>query len=345
MRGFVGSQPRVTAHAVFVLAVTCCAALVAPRTFAYQTSVYAGLIGQAAAGLYTVAALAAGLRAEGQPLRASLAIVRGAAPRVLPALTGLVLLMAAFTTLKTAFPAFVPFYADRALAAADVAVLGQHAWSMVHGLVGPIGREALWFLYGGPWFAWWIGTALFAIAMPPSGLRTAYLRAFALKIVLLGVVAATLCSSAGPVFYDRLLGGDAFADLAAMLTVADGGTGAFPPDYLWENHVRGGVGIGTGISAFPSIHCAGAFLNALFWGRIDRRLGAAGWAFAGLIWLGSMVTGWHYASDGVASLIGVLLIWRAVAPAREGQPARSARRTARRFAIPISVSVGTKPSS
>ena len=48
-------------------------------------------------------------------------------------------------------------------------------------------------------------------------------------------------------------------------------------------------GIGAGISAMPSLHVA----MAVFW-----------------TWIGSFHLGWHYALDGLVSLIGVILIWR-----------------------------------
>ena len=331
------SHPALTAYAC---AFALLAALVAPATLAYQLGVYGVLLAKGGASAFVLAALAAGLRTDQDtPLAASLAVARAHGPRALGGLVGLALVLAAYTTLKTMIPALVPFYADPALAAADRAVLGRDGWTLLAAVVPSWGKDGLRWLYGGPWFASWIGTALFAVAMPPSALRTTYLWAFALKLSLLGVAVAGLASSAGPVFHDRLLGGDDFAGLTRMLS-EDGGHGLLAPSYLWDSYVAGRLGIGTGISAFPSVHCAGAVLTALFWWRVSRAAGAVAWAFAGAIYLGSVLTGWHYASDGLASLVGVLAIWHGTSAvlARQGTEDRPAARSS---ISASSVSVGT----
>jgi hypothetical protein len=58
-----------------------------------------------------------------------------------------------------------------------------------------------------------------------------------------------------------------------------------------------------GVAAFPSMHNASHVLLALWVGRLDRRAGWAVWSTVGLIFLGSVITGWHYVSDGVAGLL------------------------------------------
>ena len=59
----------------------------------------------------------------------------------------------------------------------------------------------------------------------------------------------------------------------------------------------------------PSMHCAGAILNAYFFTSLNRWAGLLGWGFAALIVVGSVYTGWHYAVDGYASFVGVTAIW------------------------------------
>jgi membrane-associated phospholipid phosphatase len=61
-----------------------------------------------------------------------------------------------------------------------------------------------------------------------------------------------------------------------------------------------------GISAMPSMHVGGIVLVAIVAWRRWRPLGAACWGYAGVIQIGSVVLGWHYAIDGYA---GALLAW------------------------------------
>lgn len=73
---------------------------------------------------------------------------------------------------------------------------------------------------------------------------------------------------------------------------------------IWNGQPHGGVWIAFGIGAFPSLHVA--FQTYVFlW---MRRLWTSGEVLFGIfvvvIFLGSMITGWHYLIDGVA---GVLL--------------------------------------
>lgn len=74
------------------------------------------------------------------------------------------------------------------------------------------------------------------------------------------------------------------------------------------NQPHGPISIALGIAAFPSLH-VGFQTYVFFW---MRRLWTSGQilfaVFALVIFLGSMITGWHYLVDGVA---GVLMAWLA----------------------------------
>jgi len=65
------------------------------------------------------------------------------------------------------------------------------------------------------------------------------------------------------------------------------------------------------ISAMPSMHVAVATVMALTSWRQNRWLGAAGWLYVLLIFLGSVQLNWHYAVDGYVAVLGTWLIWRA----------------------------------
>jgi hypothetical protein len=69
-------------------------------------------------------------------------------------------------------------------------------------------------------------------------------------------------------------------------------------------------GLGSGITAMPSMHCAIAFL---YW--IAVRQMSSGWghffgAFFIVIWVSSVHLAYHYAVDGLVSLVAVAVIWK-----------------------------------
>lgn len=94
--------------------------------------------------------------------------------------------------------------------------------------------------------------------------------------------------------------------------------GAFPlwalqtQDYLWQGYVTQVNGIGSGISAMPSMHVSIAVLMALCTYRLNKTLGYFACAFAVIIQIGSVHLGWHYAVDGYFSVLSTLAIWKAV---------------------------------
>ena len=87
------------------------------------------------------------------------------------------------------------------------------------------------------------------------------------------------------------------------------GSSAYCQAYLWTLNTIGQTGLGSGISAFPSVHVALATLNALFAREYSRRLGIVAFAYAALIEVSSVYLGWHYAIDGYAAAIATVLIY------------------------------------
>ena len=71
------------------------------------------------------------------------------------------------------------------------------------------------------------------------------------------------------------------------------------------------------VAAMPSLHVGGHWLLALWARRHARRLFLPLALATGLTFLGSLVTGWHWAVDGYA---GMLLAWAAVALADRWEP-------------------------
>lgn len=218
-----------------------------------------------------------------------------------------------FSYLKDAIPNIVPFYLDPWLVTADRWLfLGTDPWRVSHGLFGSYGTIFLDKVY----ILWFSLIPLLAVWICASRDRNFQLRGILTLFFIwigLGTFAAMAMSSAGPVFYQEFFGSDYYAPLMAELHRAD----AIAPlamlpiaDYLLEMRATGELG--TGISAMPSVHVAIAYFALLLVWDYFRRPWAV--TIAGLftfaIWLGSFHLAWHYAWDGIVSIVAVWAFWR-----------------------------------
>ncbi len=137
-----------------------------------------------------------------------------------------------------------------------------------------------------------------------------YLAADVISWVVGGNILATIFSSAGPVYYQAFGYGDAFAPLMQTLYAFN----EISP--VWALHLQemlidgymNDTGI-KGISAMPSMHVASTVTMTLYAFTLSRRLGWLMALFAGLILVGSVQLGWHYAIDGYASILFAPLCW------------------------------------
>ena len=231
----------------------------------------------------------------------------------LPFLLAFPLFMSGFTGMKTLLNEVVPFSWDADLSALGPTLhFGRHAWQWLD-IESPLLTRPLEILY-----ALW-GVVLvavpFAVSLrrPGCPIRTRFLVSYLLVLILLGNVAAGIFMSAGP-FSFELTGArhDPYAGLFAYLNQADP-NGSFSAiafqRYLWDAHVQGITYIGTGISAFPSIHVAMAMLYVLFAWQFGRAARIASLLFLAGIMVGSVHLGWHYAVDGYAGCLGAAAIY------------------------------------
>jgi hypothetical protein len=243
----------------------------------------------------------------------------------------------AFTTLKITIPDIVPFYADHMLAELDFRLHGIDPWTWAHGIVSEPVSAIIFAYYGYGWLVQWFGILLFVAFWNSPARRLRYLWAFALTTVLCGTVLATALSSAGPIFYDEIHGGDRFAGLQ-MALAHNGFAGSVHvyADYLLAAYESGRPHLGGGISAMPSMHVAIATLNAFFLSSFGRRWAVAGWSFAALILFGSVYTGWHYAVDGYLSILVVSLLWHLTGRFVLPQASRSSAEIAPAIPEPVS---------
>lgn len=214
-----------------------------------------------------------------------------------------------FLPLKFAIPREIPFWLDQPLASGEWALFGTDPWLLFDRVLGwaivPVDR-----IYG-LWLP--VQSAVFyaVLVAPPSPAKSRALVAYSLAWFVLGVAAATLFSSAGPIFYDRLFGGDRFATLNHMLHVRGATLALAESDAMWVTHVSGRSSLVAGMSAVPSLHVAISLWIYLTARTMAPRVAPLALVYTIFIWAASVQLGWHYASDGLIGALGMLAIWSA----------------------------------
>lgn len=232
----------------------------------------------------------------------------------------LLIFMSVFTSLKTMLPDINPFFADPYLADLDRLLHGQDPWVYAVALLPARLTPVLEVLYFGIWMLLLFAPVLAVLLVPGlRGVRSQYIWTALIIWPLLGNLIAGAGMSAGPVFYDRVVGDVRFDALVAYLA-QHSKYQEFAHAYLWESYVSGEVGAGVAISAFPSMHLANATLLVLLASRVNRWLMCAAVTFCALILFGSVYLGWHYAVDGYFSIAATISVWKVVGWALKRKP-------------------------
>lgn len=233
----------------------------------------------------------------------------------LPFLVIIMLLNATYVYFKARIPMVLPFSWDVELTRWDRLLHGGTLpWEWLQMVFGyPIVTFILSFIYYA-WFVIMISAWLcFAFTRNERAPRQRFLLAFVLNWMIGGSLLATLFSSAGPCYFDRVVDGlNPYAGLMDYLYFVHEHVAviwALPlQEQLWSTHV-GADGDLAGISAMPSMHVATTTLLMFAAWRVNRRLGYAGLLFLLAILIGSVHLGWHYAVDGYVSIVLATGFW------------------------------------
>jgi len=212
-----------------------------------------------------------------------------------------------FMALKFAIPSLAPFWLDSPIIAAEAVVFGLDPYQLLNSLIG---RTILLVdrIYG-LWLPVQLVVLFSVVVAPPSRTKARALTAYAAAWFLLGVVAAVLLSSAGPIFFDREFGGAHFAPLRQILQSHGASMVLSTSDAMWSARVSGRYGLVTGISALPSMHVAISMWILLAARDLERRAVPIAAAYLAFIWIASVQLGWHYVSDGLAGVVGMMVLW------------------------------------
>lgn len=261
------------------------------------------------------------LQGRDSPIRylkdASLHLWRGTAlPRYAYACALLTLFFAAFLYNKMLIPKLNGFQWDSVFAEWDLLLFGgRQPWELLHPLLSTptatIFLDIMYSLWVPLVFLFWCLS--FASSNVPAQLRHTYWLATTASWILIGLVMATILSSAGPCYFAELhpelpspyAGLNDY--LASVNTIYPLGS-SLTKEHLWA--VYGGTSdLPGGISAMPSMHNAQAVLFAALAYRLDRRLGHLMLAYTIIIFVASIHLAWHYAVDGIVGALCALIIW------------------------------------
>lgn len=232
---------------------------------------------------------------------------------VILAFLATVVFQSAFSLIKTSLPFIIPFFADPFFARLDQVLHGGvDPWVWTHRVAEYLPIDTILPAYMTGW-------AFPAICLPVLLAATDNDQARVNRTLILYVVAwavvgnlfALLGMSAGPVFYDRIIPGDRFADLTDMLVTSglkDGILGR-TQEGLWLVYAEQAQAVGSGISAFPSVHLSVSTVAGIYLAERSRWLIPVSVLLVAMILFLSVYSGYHYAVDGYFSIIFICVLW------------------------------------
>ncbi len=210
---------------------------------------------------------------------------------------------------------------DEYIASSERWLLGGHdAWQFTHAVFGSLNAtlliDRLYVLWGIPVV---ILPILWMAFVKNWTVRVRLLLCWVMVWAVIGGVFAWVLGSAGPIFYNDVIGPDAgFANFNAVFEnlniAAQNANQQFyvtqNSALLLEHYQSTGYAPAKGISAMPSVHVAMAVLFAIGGFQLHRVVGWAFVVYAAIIWVGSVHLGWHYLSDGLVSIVLTLAMWK-----------------------------------
>jgi hypothetical protein len=221
-----------------------------------------------------------------------------------------------FTLFKTQLVLWHPFQFDQAITRLDRFIHGGHTAYEV--FMPVFGSPFILYLISFPYWLWFAIKFLVlywqAFSSSRPALRAQFFLSYILAWIVNGTVLALAFSSAGPCYFGRVCPNvpDPYSNLMTHLNQVNAvhELGTFKAQqYLWDQYASNNAAVFAGISAFPSIHVTVTFMILLLTWSYGWGYRLFGFLFYISILLGSILLGWHYASDGYFGTFSALLIW------------------------------------
>jgi len=219
-----------------------------------------------------------------------------------------------FQALKQSIGAAIGFHSDRLLYEASVHIHSRMAWQW---LAPVLDRPHIVRLLDITYMLWFPAMLVFALWCSWTSdrlLRQRAITAFLLMWIVAGTVVAAVFSSAGPIYYGKVVSGpNPYAALVEKLDAMNAsGVTLFnrrTERNLWATYEDDTWNPFGGISAMPSLHVGIAALYVLIAGRRSRLLALMLAAFAAATLIGSVTLGWHYPLDGYVGAALAAVCW------------------------------------
>ena len=234
------------------------------------------------------------------------------------------LTFSSYTFIKPLIPHINPFQYDILFHQLDQQLhFGYLPWQLTHHIFSSAIATSLLNILYHLWFLLMWGAVLFFIVRRDlEKLRLQFLLCFLSSWLLIGGVAATVLSSAGPC-YLHLVDPSATTYQPVMQRLTEQNQELIQLGWfrlwaldvqntLWQMHLNQESVIGGGISAMPSMHVAIAVLMAIAAYNYRKDLGGIMWLYAITIQVGSVHLAWHYAVDGYVSAILTVCLWKVI---------------------------------
>lgn len=233
----------------------------------------------------------------------------------LPVLAICVAIIPAFSTVKSMIPMFAEYDWDATFIEWDRALFfGYDAWVLLQPVLGyPLVTAGVAVIYH-LWMLLLYAGVLFMAWSPAveQNTRRKFFLTYCMAWPIVGGLMATYFASVGPVFVEPILGITDFQGQMAYLRAANEQVPIMVldvQDMLIEGYDASDRGLGKGISAMPSMHVAICVLYWLAAREISPAHSRFFFWFMVAIWIGSVHTAYHYAVDGLVSLIAVAALW------------------------------------
>lgn len=211
------------------------------------------------------------------------------------------------------------FLWDRTFAHLGRMLFGVSPWTITHGLFGTVAGTRL---LDGVYRSWIILMfalpSAAAVLISDSRLRFRIIASWTLSWLIIGTIAAWFFASAGPCFFNAMVGHDAdYSELLRRLAVIGKQAAAqghpiavlnIQPALLHAFRTHDFAPVG-GISAMPSMHSAMAALFTIAGFRVNRWVGVVCLVYGLLVWIATVHFGLHYIVDAPVAAAMMLAIW------------------------------------